>query len=284
VDPQPWDNSEPQDEPTSSWPRALAWPAMLTLGWVIYELTMQPALGLLVVCLKFGWEDFRIGWWLRQRDPDRGRGNACFWLYVASGLRWITIVSFLTMTFTCIAYGIQEALQPKAAGAPAQEPPLSVMVTLLTVLVGFGLLSIATFLALGTAFLNHVRLWHGPQPRRAYRMGYWPPYEIQDTRSGGAGVLIVTALIPWAALLMGSLIVCCGMLMEPPHGPMLQGVLLFAMFILSTVGLVGGAVGVFLVGDHIAAYMIADTPADCWGAPNSTNDLTDSYDSFVFEN
>src|SRR5205823_1721793 len=54
------------------------------VGWALYELTTQPALGAVAVCLKFGWEDFRTARWLRRRDPNRRRGRACFWLYVGN--------------------------------------------------------------------------------------------------------------------------------------------------------------------------------------------------------
>jgi len=64
---------------------------LLALCWVVYELTRQPALGAVAVCLKFGWEDFSAARWLWRRDPDRARGRCCSWLYFAWGL-WKTAI------------------------------------------------------------------------------------------------------------------------------------------------------------------------------------------------
>ena len=68
------------------------WALLLIVAWLVFELTAQPALAVAAVCVKFGWEDFRTARWLRRSDPDRLRGRACFWLYVASGL-WKTAIT-----------------------------------------------------------------------------------------------------------------------------------------------------------------------------------------------
>ena len=49
------------------------WLGLLALAWIIVELTHQPALGAVAVCLKFGWEDFRTARWLYNTDPQLWR-------------------------------------------------------------------------------------------------------------------------------------------------------------------------------------------------------------------
>ena len=69
------------------WQRHLTLPGLLALGWLIFEATSQPALAVVVVCVKFGWNDLLTAYWLRVRDPEPGRGRACFWLYL-TGAFW----------------------------------------------------------------------------------------------------------------------------------------------------------------------------------------------------
>jgi len=75
------------------WP--FTWLGLLALCWVVYELTRQPALGAVAVCLKFGWEDFSAARWLGGANPDRARGRCCSWLYFAWGLWKTAIVAFV---------------------------------------------------------------------------------------------------------------------------------------------------------------------------------------------
>src|SRR5690606_5475257 len=74
----------------------LSLPFLLVVSWACYELTSQPSLAAMLLCLKFGWEDFRTGWWLRRTDPLRPRGAAGFWLYTSWGL-WKAVLAALAM-------------------------------------------------------------------------------------------------------------------------------------------------------------------------------------------
>src|SRR5690349_9796317 len=80
------------DDPSPRRRPSLVLPALLMLGIVVYELTAQPGLGAAIACTKFGWDDFLTARWLRRRDPNRRRGRASFWLFVAAGL-WKTAVT-----------------------------------------------------------------------------------------------------------------------------------------------------------------------------------------------
>jgi hypothetical protein len=55
----------PDQQARSRWHTPLTWSALAALGLLVYELTAQPALGVSVLCLKFGWNDWRTALWLR---------------------------------------------------------------------------------------------------------------------------------------------------------------------------------------------------------------------------
>src|SRR5262245_19924297 len=94
-EPQCEEAGKSEVRPARRWLRPFTWTGLLAIGWILYELTAQPALGAIAVCLKCGWEDFRTALWLQRRDPDRRRGSACFWLYAANGLCKTAAVAFI---------------------------------------------------------------------------------------------------------------------------------------------------------------------------------------------
>src|SRR2546421_118232 len=135
--------------PARRWHGAFTWTGLLVVGWVLYELTAQPALGAVAVCLKFGWEDFRTARWLRRRDPDRGRGRACFWLYVGNGL-WKTALVALVILFAMVV-AVRVAARRRGQ-APKQDWMDDVGVgTVLTMTAALTLSAVATVWALWLA-------------------------------------------------------------------------------------------------------------------------------------
>src|SRR5258708_7431469 len=85
-------------EPATLAPRrrfVAGWLVLVVAAWVVYELTQSPALGAVLICLKFGWEDLRSARWLLRRDHDPTRRRAMFWLYCSWGLSKTALVAFL---------------------------------------------------------------------------------------------------------------------------------------------------------------------------------------------
>ena len=97
----------------------LPWWLILAVACVVTELTAHPAIGVSVLCLKFGWDDFRTSAWLRHRDPNRQRGEVCSWFYLASGLWRVFLWSFALM-LVAIMYLI--ATEPPQARRPNGDP------------------------------------------------------------------------------------------------------------------------------------------------------------------
>src|SRR5262245_50371075 len=84
-------------------PKWLTMAGLLSVAWLVYEATAQPALAAVVFCLKFGWDDWRIAVWLWRSDPNRGRSHACFWAYVAAGL-WRVAITGTVLMFAIAAF------------------------------------------------------------------------------------------------------------------------------------------------------------------------------------
>jgi len=53
------------------------WGIAVVIAWISFELTAQPAVGVVISCLKFGWNDACDAIWLWRTDPHRGRARAC---------------------------------------------------------------------------------------------------------------------------------------------------------------------------------------------------------------
>src|SRR5712692_1282496 len=81
-----FDSFAPAEFQTSKWKVRLTWSALIILGILIYELTTQPILGVIVVCSKFGWNDLLIAYLLRKVDPNQARSRAVSWFCIAAGL------------------------------------------------------------------------------------------------------------------------------------------------------------------------------------------------------
>ncbi len=72
------DEKEPEVAGTRTRRFLFSWSALLMLAFLIYEFSSQASLGIVVLCCKFGWEDFQTAWWLQKRDEYPSRARACF--------------------------------------------------------------------------------------------------------------------------------------------------------------------------------------------------------------
>jgi hypothetical protein len=179
------------DEPPTRRRPSLVLPTLLALGIVVYELTAQPGLGAAIACTKFGWDDFLTARWLRRRDPNRYRGRASFWLFVAAGL-WKTAVTGVVVMFA-VAFLDAALRAPAQANQPPQPPSEAIVGALLVTFFGFGLSTLATGRAFLGALRHHVRLWIDGRVHRDRRADHWPPSSTAG-RKNRAGAVLFTAL------------------------------------------------------------------------------------------
>ena len=123
----------------SRWRQSITWSAVVVLGLLVYEFTTQPILGVIVICSKFGWNDFLIAYLLQRVDPNRARSRAVFWFCLASGL--------LRVIFASIILAIALFLM---LGAPFGPGAFQAMV--LRVISAFGVVFVGYLLITGTVF------------------------------------------------------------------------------------------------------------------------------------
>jgi hypothetical protein len=239
--------------PSGRWSAVLGWPLLVLLGWLLFELTAQPGLGAAVLCLKLGWEDFRTAWWLRRRDPWRGRGRACFWMYVASGWWKVGLTAFGVLLLCAV-------LTPKAQQQAGQPPPPEVIAAFLTGVAGGLFMLVTTGWALWLARWHRVRVWLNPAVHQARRWDLWPPSQVQEQKGNSAGCLVISVLIP--VLLVGLVLLGIGaaVVMQGNRGGGQAVVAIIAI----TLGMVGGSVAMLLVSDLLQKHLLAGRAEECW--------------------
>jgi hypothetical protein len=246
----------------------LSWPVVLAIGWLVYELTAQPNLGIVFVCAKFGWEDFRAALWLRRVDPVRRRGWAMFWLYLASAL-WKTAIAATIAIFAggFLAAG-QKPPQPHVGGQP-NDIPNWFLGAVLTAFAGFALSALAACPALWFSIRHGKKLWLNPLVHRARWENLWPPYNRGKLGTNQAGRVLLTAisvlLIPTALAL--------GILLGTVVNRIAPWALLFVLPFLIIGGVGGIATIVMILRDFLVRRVAASGPWDCWWSNEPENEF-----------
>jgi hypothetical protein len=159
----------PAEEPIireALWNRALVWSTFVLLAWVAFELTTRPEVAAIIACSKFGLADFQTAIWLRRRDPNAGRAEACSWICMAHGALKIAFASL----------GILVAILETLNGLGINRPPGAGLETILR-MVGAGL-AVQLLLTVGGCLVarrQKVLIWVGPALNRARKQNSWPP-------------------------------------------------------------------------------------------------------------
>jgi hypothetical protein len=232
------------DPPRKAWRLPFGWLTLLALAWVVYELTHSPAIASVLICLKFGWEDFLAARWVWRSDPLPARRRCLFWIYLAWGLWKTATVAFLMS----IAFAAVSPPGPLPQAVP--QALLAFLGTFFTTLAAIGLSTLFTAMAVLTAWLAGVRLWLDTGVHRARRFDFWPPTPFCEGRPNRLGTLVVTALG------LVSFLGLIGLLSLTPAG---QRGIVFGLFLP-----VGAPVVIGLARELILAKVRAEHPDECW--------------------
>jgi hypothetical protein len=233
------------------WGVHLSWTTLIVLGWVVYELTSQPAIGAAVACTKFGWADVQAAFWLRRVDPDHRRGVTCFWWYITFALWKVAIMAVLAAVMIGLISAAFEGL-PKRAVPPKPVSPVLQGVGV-AMGVGFGLSLLASYVAVWSALRSGIRVWLGPAPHRARTRRYWPPSEGQVNF---APYVTFTTLIGSIPLSLAVVIISHTVLFHIPAAPWVAFQLLTILLLL-----VGGLITAYSV---LSRRVAAQTLRECW--------------------
>ena len=252
---------EPSEDTVDAPPRKSSFPALpvlLVVGWIIYEVTHQPAVAAMAMCMKFGWEDFRTARWLLRTDPSRSRGRTCAWLYIASGL-WQAAVIGLAMVLLSVA--LDQVIQANRQG-PGAAVELDKLLSgaAFTILFGFTFSTVATYIALLYAWRHDVRPWLNGAVHIARRNNEWPPLYGHTNR---VLVPVISTVVMTCFILLPACLAILGMILHgaiPRH--FLRGLVLlgsvFSVIILLPILVV-------ILQNLRRQRFFAEHPADCWG-------------------
>ncbi len=248
---------EPRYEEETEWRgwfsrQHLSWPMLFVAGWLLYEFTAQPGLGAFVACAKFGWADIRTGFWLRRVDPNRWRGQTCFWSYLTYGIWKVAALATLSIIAVGLLYSCLIPLRAQQAG-------MNHLFSLLrgagsAVLLGFGLSVPTAYISLWSARRNGVRIWLGNAAVRARKERFWPPNHGQTNM---AYFVYSTTLIMTVVVLIVTSLALIPVLMKFVPAVVVSALSItafLASFVLPPVILWKGQV------------LFARTPEECWFA------------------
>ncbi|HEV3004398.1 MAG TPA: hypothetical protein VGX78_08040 [Pirellulales bacterium] len=240
------------DVATRNWLRGLAWPAFALIAWIVFKLTAEAALGVIVFCLKFGWNDLLTAIWLRCVDPCRHRAQACGWFYVAAAILRVSLVAVMLM------FAI-------ALGTPAQiVAPIEFVTAAIEACVGFGLLVVTTCVAFVVAWRHGVKVWVDSAIHQARRDRAWP---LQDyCRANSAGYLLIVALAVAASLLIVAVMFGVFTLAEAFGGQNDLTAIACTAVLLAPLAFAVWSIG--WLKDRASRTVVAAVPDECWGATN----------------
>jgi len=253
-------DEHPADPPPARpwWRTPVIWGLVLSIAVVAYEITAQPALAVCTVSLKMGWGRFVTAFWLRRRDPNRGRGRACFWLYIASGFAVAALTGFALLL--AFPFFMPKQANGPAAGANAPPNPVVEAFTGASIawLLGMILASAALLIALLLARRYHVRLWLHGDVGLARERGEWPP---TYGRNNQAAFPILIALLIFWALFFGVLaaLVCIAADELGQRIPKQGGI--FSIILVTLIGL---PLSTLVVWDYVKKKILAGMPGECW--------------------
>ncbi len=250
----------------------LPWWLILSIAFVVTEMTAHPAVGVSVLCLKFGWNDFRTSFWLRRCDPIPRRREVCSLFYFASGMWRVCLWSFGLM-FVAIMFLVATeggaARQARGPNAGPEMPP-EVMACVGMWIMSFVAATLLTILSVVSAWYRRVKVWISGSISDSRRQNEWPPRPSIRRRPGenrlmlmlvgsGAGLFVVLFLIGIMLLFSG----IDGMQRQAQNGNNQGAAVLF-------VGVVGvgmpivSAFLILIVGERILRRIAASSPTECW--------------------
>jgi hypothetical protein len=232
-------------EPRPDWNLALVWSAFGLLGWLAFELTAQPAVGVAVVCSRFGWNDFLTAFWLLRKDPHRARARACGWYCLALGTTRILVAAFvLIMLVTTVMQALQDVLPNQNANP---NPPDAVYGLVFLMLLVSPVLAVFAVLGSVAARRGGTRVWLDASLSRARRDNIWPP----EYPSGPVNSLETKARLAWLSMLV----------------ILITGALVVAGTVVFVLSRAAGAivlVAASVLIPRVARGVIAQHPAECW--------------------
>ncbi len=247
----------------------LPWWLVAAAAFAVAELTAHPSIGVIVLCLKFGWNDFLTALWLRRRDPDTQRGATCSWFYFSSGLWRICIWSFVLL-FATLTFSVMDVFRQAQLQQPQQQAQNAELEAATCLVVWLLSSAIATGVTLGAvrrAWTRQIKVWVSGSMTESRRRQEWPPQPSAGRRNQLRWWLVTTGMVVFLTLFtLGTFAVVAavgafGPAINPNGLPGAGGVI-GMMF--GAIASIVAAIVVLVIGSRIFVRIGAMTPADCW--------------------
>lgn len=251
-------NATAEPEPTEvSWKELIfgrsntLWFLVVATGFLLFELTAQPAMVAVAVCSKFGIADVRNGFWLRRTDPLRARGKVCFWFCLSQGLWKTTLVAFVAMAMFVVLANFLDA---------RGGPPAGFIGSAMTFLLAFIMASLTTLIGALLARVGGVVVWIDGELTESRRQNLFPPREGTSNRIHW--LLAGAMTLPVVIFLVATLIVA-----EARPGAVRNSIgLIVGLFVLP--------VGIFAGGLALAKTVVASNFDQCWAVESRRKGMT----------
>ncbi len=156
----------------------MPWWLIGTLAMLIGELSHQ-SFGVIVLCLKFGWNNFVTGLWLRRRDIDHVRGKVCGWFYWSKGLWQVSLSGF----------GCALAL---SIFSEFSDLAMEGITCLLVCMVSAVFADVATCVAVWSSWWHRRPVWLSSDLHECQKRNEWPPHPPTRPTNGVTGLLVLT--------------------------------------------------------------------------------------------
>jgi len=182
----------------------IGWLVLVGLAFLVFELTADSSLAVVLGCMKFGTPELRVARWLRQSDPSPARGRACSWFHVTLAFMRIGSTAFFVLLVLTTITG---------AGIPQGKLERQLIGALLVILSCFAGAALTSWIAVGYALRHGVRVWMDATAGAALHAGVWPPFLTDRSRRAnlGPGLIVVYAIAAAGGALFALLLIVVGM-------------------------------------------------------------------------
>lgn len=222
----------------------------LAIAAVVYLLTHELAVAVILPCLHGGWHTVETGIWLLKSDPDRCRARVCFAFYFATAC-WKAAAAAL---FTVFLFGVAEAM---TGVQPNMDEFAATMLVVLGGVVFNTLVGIGATIA---AVSYKVRVWVHPRLRSMVQDDLNMVTSLPPARCGFNHAIFVVA----TALVFPVLCIGTACLLIATVGKGRNEVESVSAILLVFATMFGGPIAMIPCYAWLSSRIIARTPQQCW--------------------
>jgi hypothetical protein len=216
---------------------------------LLYLVTNEPIVAVILPCLHGGWNTIHTGLWLRKSDPCLHRAKVCFVFYVATAFWKAAAAALLTIVLLGVA---QEWI--------GVNPDLDeIIATMLVVMGGVVFNTILGLVAIGLAIRHRIRVWVHPRLRTMLHDDLGQVINLNPFQSGFNHAIVVVAL----ALLFPPVIIGILTLALTTVDKNINDVAIVPT-ILAFLMVFAGPIAMIPCYAWLSSRILAKTPQQCW--------------------